>query len=303
MGGELSGQDETLVRFVHISDTHYNPDPTYNRTYAPHTPERGLEALVTALNTLPFAPDFVLHTGDLIYDPHPDAYNHLMPYLEKLDARLICIPGNHDELQAFQKLVWHRDEHELQPFSFAETSCNGVQILLADSNASPDVPAGRVDDSVMTQLEAACRAESNTPMIVAVHHNMLPVGAPWLDDWMRAENGLAFHECVRQAAHRLRGVFFGHIHQNMQVMRDGVLYVSAASPWSQFNSYPDDSSSEIEPDYDARPGFNIVTLSARQTTIRQHYFRVDIQSAFDASEEAPDAAAIHDTDRSKSDSL
>jgi hypothetical protein len=30
-------------------------------------------ALIKAVNDVPFAPDFVLHTGDVAYDPDPEA--------------------------------------------------------------------------------------------------------------------------------------------------------------------------------------------------------------------------------------
>ena len=51
---------ETLLRFVHISDTHFNPDPEYIKSYAQYTPLPGAQALVEAVNALPFQPDFIL---------------------------------------------------------------------------------------------------------------------------------------------------------------------------------------------------------------------------------------------------
>ncbi|MEP7293750.1 MAG: metallophosphoesterase, partial [Chloroflexota bacterium] len=65
---------ETLLRFVQISDTHISHDPHYNVDGAMHTPLIGAKSLVHQLSLLPFKPDFVLHTGDVVYDPDELAY-------------------------------------------------------------------------------------------------------------------------------------------------------------------------------------------------------------------------------------
>ena len=66
---------DVVLSFVHLSDTHINPNPAYNIPEADYTPVEGARALVAQINALPFAPDFVLHTGDIAYNPDPDAYD------------------------------------------------------------------------------------------------------------------------------------------------------------------------------------------------------------------------------------
>ena len=77
----------------------------------------------------------------------------------------------------------------------------------------------------------------------------------------------AFHEIVKQTAHRLRGVFFGHIHQNMEIVQDGVLYSGVPSSWYQFHTYPGQEETVI--DHDSDMGFNVVTITPDQTLIQQ----------------------------------
>ena len=63
----------TLLRVVHISDTHIHPDANYRHYNAP-SPLTCVSALVDAVNALPFQPDFILHSGDIVYNPDPEAY-------------------------------------------------------------------------------------------------------------------------------------------------------------------------------------------------------------------------------------
>jgi len=269
---------ELLLRFVHISDTHIHPDTGYIKRYAQYTPIIGAEALVQAVNALPFKPDFILHTGDVAYDPEPDVYPAVAAVLSGLKVPVHYIAGNHDDMSALQRQLMGRSEDELQDHLHYEFEHNGVQVVCLDSNGphDPEKPSGSVPDSQMEWLNTVCTAADARPLVIAVHHNPLAIGVPWLDDWMRMENGDEFHAIVRQARDRLRGVFYGHIHQNIETLRDGVLYVAAASSWCQFISYPMPENQHVAPDPVTNPGFSLVTISAAQTTIRRHTFAVEV---------------------------
>jgi 3',5'-cyclic-AMP phosphodiesterase len=83
-------------------------------------------------------------------------------------------------------------------------------------------------------------------------------------------NGSELHTALLPARDRLRGVFHGHVHQNMQTVRDGILYVSVASVFSQFSAWP----SEVVTGYDPEhlPGYGFVHLLPEQTIVHQHTF-------------------------------
>jgi len=79
---------ETILRFVHITDTHLSPETEYGRHHhgAAHSAREGAIALVETVNALPFQPDFILHTGDVVYDPDPAAYGVAKSILSRLKA-------------------------------------------------------------------------------------------------------------------------------------------------------------------------------------------------------------------------
>jgi Icc protein len=262
---------ETILRFVHISDTHLSPDPTYPPDHPEYNTRRGAQALVQQINNLPFQPDFVLHTGDVSYDPDPAAYSVAQTILGRLQYPVYYLAGNHDESAALQRILLGRTD--VQTAAYYEFDINGVQMVCLDSNNGPvEPPHGLVGDEQLHWLAQICDSEDDRPLVVAVHHNPLPVGVPWLDDYMRLNNGEALHQLLIAARHRLRGVFFGHVHQNIQMYRDGILYTSVLSSWCQFHAWP--GQTPTIPDDGAEPGFNVVTLTREQTYIRHCRYTV-----------------------------
>lgn len=264
-----------MLRFVHISDTHINFDLSYTKRYALFTPLAGVERLIAEINALPFTPDFVLHTGDIAYDPHPDIYPRIAELFAQVRVPVVYVAGNHDHRASVNSIL--NPTHPVQDYQHHTFDAGGVQIVLVDTNGPAEVPRGFVTAEVLAWLETICNSDDPRPLVIALHHNIVPMGVPWLDEYMRTTNGLAVHEVLRKAAHRLRGVFHGHIHQPYDVLREGVLYSAAMSSWCSFLAVPDAGNTEIAPDFAIRPGFSVVTVTTQQTTIRRHSFEVMVE--------------------------
>ena len=269
--------DEPL-RFIHISDTHIHSDPEYTRPFAARPPLACARALVRELQALPFEPNFILHTGDVAYDPDPNVFPFIRELFEPIAAPMHWLVGNHDDGQALQRELMGRAAEQLEPELRYEFEAGGVQILCLDSNGPRqhlDHPSGWISDTQLAWLAERCEAKDPRPLVVAVHHNPIPLGVPWLDNWMRMENGEALHNVLLPARDRIRGVFHGHIHQSLQATQDGILYVAAPSAWCQLLGFPIAENDRYETDLISLPGFNLVTIHAGRTTVRQHYFAVD----------------------------
>lgn len=263
-----------MVRFVHISDTHFCANPHFNIDGAQHTPMIGAQALIHQINTLPFAPDFVLHTGDVTDDGAEESYHVAREALSAIPYPVYYLPGNHDHSAHFQRIMLGRGEPT--PTVDYEFEVRGVQVICMDSQRPATPPAGRVSDEQLAWLEGFTRAADDRPLIVAVHHNVLPVGTPWWDDYMRMVNGEDFHRALLPARDRIRGVFFGHVHQNVDTVRDGIAYFSVPSSWYQLHNYP--GQVESVQDRSAEPGYNVVTIRRNQFSLRRHRFTVDAGS-------------------------
>ncbi len=259
-----------LAQFVHISDTHISPDPDYGRDQTPYTAQAGVKALVQQINALPFTPDFILHTGDVAYDPDPGAYPVARALLGSLRPPIYFTTGNHDDPAALQTILIGTRTPRL-PFYYS-VEINGVRLACLDSTGPAEPPRGSVSQEQLDWLEALCAAPDERPLLVAIHHNVLPASIPWLDEYMGLTNGEAFHRALLPGRHRVRGVFFGHVHQDLDLLRDGILYASAASSWAQFHAWP--GQADTLHDATAQPGFSVVTVTREQTYIRRCRFQV-----------------------------
>src|SRR5690606_12412021 len=264
-------QSETLVRFVHISDTHISADPQYTHAEADYPAMAGAKELVRQINALPFQPDFVLHTGDVAYDPDPAAYEAAKAILQEIKYPTYYLVGNHDNRELLQKIMLGRTQIA-NPFGY-EFEINGVQIVWIDSNGPAKFAGGSLSVAQLEWLENICKSYDSRPLVVAVHHNALPIGAPFWDEFMRMSNGEDFHRVLLPAQKRLRGVFFGDVQQAAETYRDGILYSSVLSSWYQLHCWPGQSG--IIEDREADPGFDVVTITRTQTFIRRHRFRVN----------------------------
>ncbi|MGB7338377.1 MAG: metallophosphoesterase [Phototrophicaceae bacterium] len=267
------------LRFLQISDTHINPDTDYNKDYAQYTPLLGAQALVREIQHLPYQPDFILHTGDVAYDPDPDVYQTVNEVFASIETPIYYLAGNHDDAQALQRDVLGRAEADIQDYLYYDFMMKGVQVICLDSNGphDPEKPSGTVTQEQLDWLDEICNSEATHPLVIAVHHNPLPAYVPWLDTWMRLENGEALHEILKPAQSRICGVFYGHIHQNIQQNRDNIFYVSSGSSWCQFTSYPDSSNDRLIYNQHTLPSFNMVTITDTTSSIIRHSFTVNLE--------------------------
>ncbi len=108
------------------------------------------------------------------------------------------------------------------------------------------------------------------PLTIFTHYPALRLNAPWMDANMLIFNGEEMHQTLLPARGRLRAVLYGHVHNSMQTIRDGILYCAVASTFAGFTAWPTEEM--IRADHDAMPAFNFVPCLPEQTIIQQRPF-------------------------------
>lgn len=264
------------VYFVHISDTHIGPTVDYS--LRGHFPLPCAQRAVEIINELPQRPDFVIHTGDVVTDPDPAAYRLAAETFARLNVPIYYVNGNHDTASGIRRhlpmgpkedAAGAHEPGNLGPLSYT-FEVKGYRFLVLDAKGPAAIdPQGMLPDS---QLELAAQEaqEEGPPLTLFVHFPVQPLNSFWMDNNMLITNGQALHQSLLPACGRLRGVFHGHVHQHMQTVRDGLLYASVASVFSQFGAWPGDIETYFDTEHD--PGFGFVHLQPRQTLIHQHTF-------------------------------
>ncbi|MEM6281348.1 MAG: metallophosphoesterase [Chloroflexota bacterium] len=267
--------DKAILRFVHISDTHYSPqsyDPPPSRLH----PRECTHMLIEQVNALPFTPDLILHTGDVAYDPHPEIYPEARDLFTTLKAPVVYVPGNHDHSAAMQDVLMGRSPEDITQPLYHTQAFNDVRFIFLDAN-SADIPppAGEVSQAQLAWLAQQLDAHDPRPIVVAIHHPLMKTQfSAWYDEFMMTINGDAVHDLLKTAVDRVRGVFFGHVHQNITFYRDGIMYSGVNSSWTQFYTLPDQGM-ETRNDLNADPAFNVVTLTDEGTIVQRYTYRVD----------------------------
>lgn len=265
---------DKLLTFVHISDTHIHADPNYKSEFVDYPARPRVEEMIRQINALEVSIDFVLHTGDIMTDPErAEDYAVAREVMAELRYPVYYIPGNHDRTALVQQVMLGRAEDAITPYLDYTFDHNGVQFICLDSS-EPGNAIGKLAEPQLKWLAANCKPDDPRPLVVAVHHNPLPTRAPWLDI-MTLRQGAELHDILKPARARIRGVFFGHIHEHTVTVRDGIAYYSSLSGWFQTRTWFDAQAPARDP-LDI-PGFNLVTLTKQDTFVR--FYRTPLPPA------------------------
>jgi len=261
------------IRFVHISDTHLGSAPDFDLKGATTLPRA--TALIDRLNRLDAPVDFVIHTGDMATDAdktgEDDSSTQFAAKLfSSLRHPLLVFNGNHDSLEHLNRAFGEVPGTALddRPFSRAKHwTTAGNRFLFLDARAEFELdPAGRISEAQIQSLDRVIE-ETDEPLTVFLHYPPTTLDS-WFDDRLLIGNGNSLHDRFRKLGSRLKGVFFGHVHCSMQVVRDGVFYCAVGAASCQFRSW---HGLEDEDRFDPSPiiFFNYITLDESGTTVKQ----------------------------------
>jgi Icc protein len=236
-----------VVRFVHITDTHIGPTRDFKLFDLPTLP--AVDHIVHVINTLPVLPDFVVHTGDIVASPDPDAFRLAAETFSRLRVPIYYVSGNHDSSAGINRFLLRgrstplsTDENvnsyvfDVQGFRFAALDARG-----------PDAidPHGVLTEAQLTVMRDLVQVPG-PPLVLFIHFPPLPLDSLWFDRDMLLLNGTQFHDIIRTARERIRGVFYGHVHRGIHIYADGVLYSSAPSVFCQFTAWPEEQSAHFD---------------------------------------------------------
>lgn len=257
-----------MLRFLHISDTHISADPSY---HLPETsgelahPNRGAEALLEAIQRLPFSFEFILHTGDVCADPTAEDCRSARELLSRMPAPVYMLPGNHDSAAHMLDIL--HDGQSLNVLRDAALRFGDYHLITIDTCENGDVHAPVLGDDKIDWLDRRLAEVGQDTAIVALHHPLLETGVAWIDEQMRVQNGERVHNVLRRHSACIAAVIHGHIHQQAVTHCDGLLYLCCQSTWSNLAAYPNLGEPEADPHTPG--GFNLVMLQNGRVFLRR----------------------------------
>lgn len=146
---------------------------------------------------------------------------------ERYSGPLAVLPGNHDEIDPLKAVF---PDCAGAAAAVVELRWGGARLALCDSHVDEQTEAG-FDDASRAQLEALVAASSD-PVILVLHHPLLPVDAPWLDKDCVPGGEALLH--TLKAAGPIEAVLFGHVHQPVAQQLAGIALHGTPSTCFQF---------------------------------------------------------------------
>lgn len=221
-----SPSSSSACRVLQLTDCHLLGDP--QGRFLGIRPLETLDAVMAmALENRP-PPDLVLLTGDLSQDGSDAAYGLVHERIADIGVPIGLLPGNHDRMET---LIARFRQSNMQVGG--SMRCGDWLVVLMDSTVRGKVGGG-FDGCDLDELERQLSASSESPTLVCLHHQPVPIGTGWLDSLglEQPEGFLAILDRQPQVC----GVLWGHVHQEFDQQRHGVRLMATPSTSIQFKS-------------------------------------------------------------------
>lgn len=212
------------LRVLQLSDTHLYADPD-GRLLGQNT-RRTLEAVLDLASHSAGPVDLILMTGDLVHDGSPEGYGYLKQRMTAFGSPYHCLPGNHDSPWVMARVF------EGSTLWTQRTVQEGAwNLVLLDSTILGE-DGGHLDKAQLGWLQDSLLRRRTDPALVCLHHQPVPVGSAWLDT-MALDNPREFFEIIDRHP-QVRGIIWGHVHQEFSSVRNGVHLLGSPSTCVQF---------------------------------------------------------------------
>lgn len=238
-------QNGPTLQLVQFTDPHLFADRMGEmrgvNTYA------SLQQVLAAAKLKHWTPDALLVTGDIAQDESRAGYHVFRDIFTPLKLPVLCLPGNHDNPQFMR-------EELSDPFIVTDHVLFDNWCLPLLSTYVHGTAAGELSHDALNQLANTLRANEDKHCLICLHHQPVPVGSKWLDGV-----GLRNPECLFEVLdqfNNIRGILWGHVHQQFDGERNGVRLMGTPSTCRQFLPRSDQFALD-----DAPPGYRWLSLS------------------------------------------
>lgn len=212
-----------------------------------------LEAVVEAIRALPNEVDGVLVSGDLTHDGGPEEFGVARELLQRLEAPLHVLPGNHDD-RALTRETFDLPGAGDEPVNYS-VDVGDLRLVVFDS-VVPGQDCGRYDSPWLGWLDSELQEQPERPTLLAMHH---PPLATAVEEWdginLEPRQRPVLAEVVARHP-QLRAIVGGHLHRIAASTLAGCPVVSVPSTYLQVR--PDFHTEGI--DWVDPPGFALHAL-------------------------------------------
>jgi Icc protein len=215
------------INIVQITDTHL-----YGRSTGAllkMNTRNALDHVIEMVKEIESDIDLVVATGDIAQDASVAAYNNFTHAIERLHAPYRWIPGNHDDAAVMARVAKGTQANERL------VHINNWLILLLDTSIEGQVH-GVLSKAELDFLESSLQSTRDNAEIehclICLHHNPISASADWMQD-IGLQNDEEFFE-ILERFDKVNCAIYGHIHQDLDLVRNGIRYLCSPSTCIQF---------------------------------------------------------------------
>lgn len=212
------------IRIAQVTDCHIPADP--ERIYRGINPRRNLEVLLEKVKAI--KPGLLLLTGDLSEDGSRESYRYLQSSFKSLGIAVLALPGNHDDAGLLEETF------PGSPVDTISVSEHGAWQIIRLNSCQPGKPEGRLGARTLADLKDFLENSENRPLLIALHHQPIAIGSPWIDKYPLLYPQLLL-QMIDQCPN-VKALVWGHIHQAFAGDRNGVAMLGG--PSSAINALP-----------------------------------------------------------------
>lgn len=249
------------ANILHLTDLHLFSDQSTKLVGI--NPSQSLQQVVNkVLNESPQKkPDLIILTGDISQDFSLASYEIAIKILKQLPCPMVSTMGNHDLLSTFTKIFGNPTQMVTQI-----SDITNWRIILLNSHWSDHVD-GHLLENDLTFLQKNLEADTSQPIIIFLHHHVLPVASNWLDK-IKLQNSTQFLEIITKYKN-VKAVVCGHIHQETSITYQDVIFLSTPATSWQFTIKSNNF--KLDP---IMPGYRWINLY-EDGTIQTEVVRID----------------------------
>lgn len=248
-GANVARLPDRPLRLLQITDSHLGSDSD-EVLLGINTEQSLRDVLAEIVNKHPGpAPfDLVVATGDISNDGKRPSYQRFVDIVrEYLPAvPLAWLDGNHDDPAGM------RITGAPQPLSQI-VGIGEWRIILLSSRV-PFEERGELPESELVRLEKLLTIRPDSPIMIMMHHQPVPIGSAWLDQY-KVANSQKFFDIIDPHPN-VKAVVWGHVHQEFYMRKGELQLFATPSTCVQFKPWHDDFTVD-----DTMPGYRIFELS------------------------------------------
>ncbi|KFA59724.1 hypothetical protein A9G48_02570 [Gilliamella sp. wkB18] len=257
---QLSNRNKNYSNILHITDTHlFSKD---NNVLLGVNSNASFSSVITEIKRRNKIFDLIVATGDFVQDGSKEAYIRFATNIRKFNTPCVWLAGNHDNYIFMQDV-----------FSNYQLASNKI-VLLGDkwlivllNSQVMGCAYGFLSKSELNFFKNALQSYPDREVLVFLHHHPIKSGCNWLDQHILKNSDKL--EQIIQNNPKIKGLGWGHIHQNQKYIWHNCLAFSTPSTCVQFKP----GSYDFQLSSDDAPGWREIVLNI-DGSIQTNVYRI-----------------------------